>query len=160
MNNIRLRKNINFKGECNTSISIVRLFDLEIEKNGNGIRVTNYRTSQIVQIKDKEVELFLNQLQLKQPVTLPMSFVLATGGEAVIVINQKNPEEVIKAVPMKDDFKVKLDLDNLDFSNIKTTFDKERPRELTSNDLEHPKIIEFKDHAFQLIDGKLYHLTS
>ena len=35
MNNTRLIKHINFKGECKTSISIVRLFDLEIEKNDN-----------------------------------------------------------------------------------------------------------------------------
>ena len=89
-----------------------------------------------------------------------MSSVIATGGESGVVTNPTNPDEAVKAVPMKDDFKLKeLDLDNLDFGNIKTTYDKERPRELTSNDLNHPNIIEFKESSFQFVDNELIHLT-
>ena len=92
---------------------------------------------------------------------LPMSDVIATGGEAVVIINPTNQKEAVKVVPMKDGFKVKeLNLRNFDFSNAKTTYDEDRPRELASNDLKHPNIIEFKESLFQYVDDNLYHLTS
>ena len=70
--------------------------DVKIENSRNGIEVTNCRTSQIIQIQDQEVEDFLtNHVNIGHPVVLPVSTVIATGGEAVIIANPENPDEVI-----------------------------------------------------------------
>ena len=80
---------------------------------------------------------------------------------AIMMALQRSLMEQSDIVPVLKGFKLEeTDLAGIKIPNFEKTYDKNRPRELTSNDLQHPNIIKLEESAFQTINGQIFHLTS
>ena len=93
-----------------------------------------------------------------------MSSVVGIGGESIILeeSSNKNTKSVLKVAPVRGTTEYPrfegfgIQLDNIDTD---LAYEKNRPNELTANDLQHKNIIRYRDSMFEAVDDQVVHIT-
>ena len=131
--------------------------DSEISINNGKIVIQKNNSTFINEIENDDLEKFLSP-KLTTAINMKLSNIVNIGGESIILKDEIDPvKKVAKIV-------------EIDISSVKTneyglvdeeeTYQNDKPKELTANDLEHDNIIKYSKSSFQYADGQLFHITS
>lgn len=109
-----------------------------------------------VEIKNDDLKYFLLS-KLTACEFIKLSNIVDVGGESVILKDEVDPNTKVAKI-------VKMDISTVENNELglvdeEKTYNKDKPNELTANDMNHPNIIKYSKSLFQYVHGHLFHIT-